>query len=526
MPARDNPGILSCRNKRATSVAAFHIFVVLISLFASLPIVLADEALVPASNILQNPTFSAIGDDPLKGWTQLNPFDPAVQSTDNSATVLSITVPNNAGRSGVEQRIAMRREWSKILLRGDIRVDFQGSDNTPTDPSAPPFVGIKIGWIDDAGRVIQEDNSHSWLVTTADWVEINQLIPVPPAAVAVVLAPEITGCSATALFKHLSLVAWVQTFEDHFPGSSLDTTKWNVSSGKHEVNRNEQEWFLPDAVTVSDNTLSICASHKQVYDHAYESGQISTMAKFQQLYGLYEFQLKLPVTDGAWPATYLLPWDDDWPPEIDISELCGNVPDWVWQTVHFSDDYGRHKQSPLRMNFSAQGLDRTQWHTYSLVWEPGNISWYLDNIYRGSCGLPDTPIPDEPMYIDINLAVGDYSGDPSKSIWPQIYSCRQVNVYQRSDLHLPVYAENSQEATLPANTVTLNAVTCNPLTQFDLKWVMVNGPGAAKIERPQSPTTSVKLRSAGMYHFRLTVANGESRGDDDLLVYVNDAVKK
>jgi hypothetical protein len=270
--------------------------------------------------------------------------------------------------------------------------------------------------------------------------------------------------------------------------------------------------------------LTITASHKQVNERPYESGQISTMGKFQQLYGLFEFQMKLPVTQGAWPATYLLPWDNDWPPEIDISELAGDDAGEVLQTNHYSDDYGRHLQDNL--NFSADGLDRTQWHTYSLVWEPGSVSWYLDNVFRGSCGLPDSGVSDVPMYVNINLAIGDYSGDPSMSTWPQTYCCRQVSIYQRNDLPLPVYAENSPEITLSANTATLSAITCNPLTPFDRKWVLVDGPGTASIDHPEMATTKVTLRVPGMYHFRFTIANGKSSGVDDLLVYINNAIKK
>jgi beta-glucanase (GH16 family) len=55
------------------------------------------------------------------------------------------------------------------------------------------------------------------------------------------------------------------------------------------------------------------------------------------------------------------------------------------------------------------------WHVYGVDWEPDHIVWYVDGVERFR--FQDTAhIPNEPMYVIANLAVGgDWPGAPDNS---------------------------------------------------------------------------------------------------------------
>jgi beta-glucanase (GH16 family) len=254
-------------------------------------------------------------------------------------------------------------------------------------------------------------------------------------------------------------------------------------------------------------------------DYQYQSGEVRTVGKFQQLYGFWEFRLKIPLVLGTWPAVYLLRWDDGWPPEIDVEESTGKMLETVLQTNVYADDDGKMNRSWV--NFPSSEVDRSVWRTYAVAWEPGSVSWFIDGVFRGRTGEPDARVSDVPMYIRMNLAVGTFGGNPNGSPWPQDMDCDFARVYQRHDLPLPVYPGPSQEITLPANTVTLKAISCNPMSGFTAKWSLAEGPSGATIQDPSALETKATFDKAGMYRFNLRVAKGASTASRDLLVYVN-----
>jgi hypothetical protein len=475
----------------------------------------ADAQVNGPDNYIKNGSFAESANHPLSSWTQLNAHNLIMTGTEGADTYALASTTDVISTTGITQTVPISSEWSKVLLRGEVRAIFQGS-------GASPFLGVSLNWLDKSGQTTPETGAQSWLYTTPGWVEINQLFDVPSGAIGLIVAPQIANANATAYFKDLSLVSFVTTFKDDFAGSAVDPTRWSITTGKHNVAGAESEWFSPDEILVANNMLRIHAENIQSNGFAYQSGQISSIGKFQQRYGLFEFQCKLPVVSGAWPAAYLLPWNDDWPPEIDVEELAGDQPEQVINTNHYTDEYGVHQQS--QVNYSANGIDRTQWHSYAVVWEPGQAAWYLDGIYKGTTGQPYDNVSDVPMYITINFAVGGFGGDPSQSSWPQDYFCREAAAYQRTDLPLPLYPEDSQEITLPTTAVTLSAISGNPSNLFRTTWRLIDGPGQVKIRNPHQLTTTVTMSKPGMYRFSIMVTKGEDSTSAQLLVYVNSAL--
>jgi beta-glucanase (GH16 family) len=491
------------------------IFCLYALLVVSSPLPARSQITTPPIGVLNNGLFVSPGENFIRGWANINQNLPVTAGTEGADTYIAMKTVDSTSTTGISQTVPLQQEWSKVLLRGYIRVIVQSA-------TLSSFIGAQLSWLNSSGKPIGQITAQSWLATTPGWVEVNQLLDVPDGATSLVISPEVSNAQASAYCKSFSLVGWVSTFQETFAGTTLDPGRWNVTTGKHDVSSNEQEWFDPSQVTVKDNLLDLRAEQKTEGGFPFVSGQISTVNKFQQLYGIFEFRLKLPVTSGAWPAAYLLSWDDHWPPEIDVEELSGAGTDIVLETNHYADDYDRHRSSSV--NFGVGALDRTQWHTYTVVWEPGEVAWYIDNNYEGTTGEPYGHVSDDPMYITLNLAVGAYGGDPSLSTWPRDFYCSEVNVYQRNDLPLPVYPEPSHETTLPNKTVNLSAISCIPFDPKTITWSLLEGPGKAIIAFPHAMSTQAYVTVPGMYRFQIQVTKGLSTGSAQLLAYVNSAL--
>jgi beta-glucanase (GH16 family) len=137
--------------------------------------------------------------------------------------------------------------------------------------------------------------------------------------------------------------------------SGLDTrpgwAMWpQYDTGFTEAGDGEQEWFIQpgDAQTASLNPFSVqngvltisanptpSSMLQYVNNEPYTSGWIDTYHEFSQTYGYFEMRAQLPAGQGTWPAFWLLPEDNSWPPEIDALEgVNGNGN--LYTTVHSS----------------------------------------------------------------------------------------------------------------------------------------------------------------------------------------------
>jgi beta-glucanase (GH16 family) len=110
----------------------------------------------------------------------------------------------------------------------------------------------------------------------------------------------------------------------------------------------------------------------------------------------------------------MLPTTRESEPEIDIFEVIGRATHVTSMHVHYLQDGepqadGFTWRSPTSL---AKG-----WHTYGLYWSPDALIWYVDGIPQWY--VVDTPkIPDEPMYLLANLAVGgNHVGPPDENTW-------------------------------------------------------------------------------------------------------------
>jgi beta-glucanase (GH16 family) len=158
-------------------------------------------------------------------------------------------------------------------------------------------------------------------------------------------------------------------------------------------------------------------------NHPYVSGMISSQPSFSQTYGYFEMRAELPGGKGLWPAFWLLPADQSWPPEIDILESVGD-PSHIYSTVH----------STLQPAVGIEAhVSPNAFHTYAVSWDRRRIVWYIDGRETGEQSTPADL--NKPMYMIANLAVGgDWPGSPDGSTnFPATLTIDFIRAYKFAD---------------------------------------------------------------------------------------------
>jgi beta-glucanase (GH16 family) len=220
-------------------------------------------------------------------------------------------------------------------------------------------------------------------------------------------------------------------FSDEFNGTDLDRTKWidSYPDDKRTHSNNEQQYYAKDGWAVGDGKLVFKAEKRSQGGKPYTSGMVSSYGLFAQEYGWFEARMKVPGSQGMWPAFWLLPASKRWPPEIDIMELIGREKNKVYLTLHERQE-GTWK--PKSFGHGFEGTDfSTDYHTYAVDWMPGEMVWYVDGIERHR--VKDAGVPSEPMYVLLNLAVGgDWPGMPNATtVFPSTMEVDYVRVYKK-----------------------------------------------------------------------------------------------
>ncbi|UFN47598.1 family 16 glycosylhydrolase [Roseomonas sp. OT10] len=152
-----------------------------------------------------------------------------------------------------------------------------------------------------------------------------------------------------------------------------------------------------DPFTVQDGVLTITAAPgPNPVNTPYNSGMINNQESFAQTYGYFEMRVDLPAGQGLWPAFWLLPVDDTWPPEIDILEMLGQDP----TTIHFNAHYtGGRTGTQVRTEDMSEGF-----HTFGMLWGPDWLTWYVDGDAYARIATPAEM--HKAMHIITNLSVG------------------------------------------------------------------------------------------------------------------------
>jgi len=175
---------------------------------------------------------------------------------------------------------------------------------------------------------------------------------------------------------------------------------WTYDTGNSGFGNHEQEtycaWDSSDppcaagghsASVAIEGFLHITA--REPSPGVYTSARLKSQGLFSFMYGRIEARIKVPESQGMWPAFWLLGnriTTVGWPAcgELDIMEhIDGNNPpshvgaeppgyDWVQSSVHGKGLDGGTPYHPA-------GFSAADWHIYGMNWSKGKVEFYIDD---------------------------------------------------------------------------------------------------------------------------------------------------
>lgn len=400
--------------------------------------------------LFRNPTVSMDGTSaPLK-----NPgFEPGDSTVPGWRTEGKVVVASRDQRSGAGsarliaqpgQPASISRSLDQFAPGTKVRIDAwlsAGDGEAATVELRQKTADGRL--LDAPSRRIEIDSTAGWLDVAATEGPFDVRISPEAASVELVITNRDGGAIlvddlGVRNIENLGLTSRsVPVRNPGFDGDRPDPGKWDVADGAWSHN-GELQYYSPDAIRIDDGRMLITADVREVGDRKMASGHVSTQKLQEQTYGKWEIRAKLPGSQGMWPAIWLLPSDGSWPPEIDIIELVGKEPD----TVHHSFHWGPLKDGKLPWDLGQTSTDEHRsedyagtWHDFGLEWTPKGILWTVDGkvTHRfGKISKQRALIPDTPMYLIMNLAVGGFwPGPPGQDTqWPSIMEIDSVRIYR------------------------------------------------------------------------------------------------
>jgi beta-glucanase (GH16 family) len=233
------------------------------------------------------------------------------------------------------------------------------------------------------------------------------------------------GIAALVFFVPAQAQTVSYSFADEFDGDSLDASSWIPLNRGPDTSNFETQCYLATNLAVANGMLTISTdadpSGCSPFGNYSLSSGMTQWRSFNFLYGRLDVRAKASGGQGLWPAIWLLgtncqennPFDANhpdcnWPnpgaEEIDVAEFLDSDYTKVNQQIHTSNSNQGCKPSIS---------DATNnWHVYSLDWQPGRLTWLVDDVV--TCVIIDS-VPSTPMFLIMNTAQGPAGGffDPA-----------------------------------------------------------------------------------------------------------------
>jgi beta-glucanase (GH16 family) len=383
-------------------------------------------------------------------------------STDDfdATTVDHTTVRlGNAGEAHVNRKSGVAQRHEEDVDRdGDLDLVFHfrfRDTGLPCDPEVVPFSGTTFD-----GQPITAGGSHAAFgrdfAIGQDWTDTE--------AMSFWYYGQGTGDEITVDLldnrapdpgpSDWSLV-WSDEFDEP-AGTPPNPDNWGYELGDGTVNgipgwgNAELQYYTdsPDnAATDGLGNLVITAepaSGEQCYygDCEYTSARLVTTNRAEFAYGRIESRILVPPgDDGLWPAFWSLGTDIDrvgWPQtgEIDIMEYVSRIPDEIFGTIHGP---GYSGGNAFGNTYPFPDGVATDYHTFTIEWQPDLIEWYVDGIlYHSATPADVAPNPwvfNDEVYLLLNMALGGNFGGPlgDDLTFPQEMKVDYVRVYQGPD---------------------------------------------------------------------------------------------
>ncbi|MEY4384935.1 MAG: hypothetical protein RLY20_218 [Verrucomicrobiota bacterium] len=244
--------------------------------------------------------------------------------------------------------------------------------------------------------------------------------------------------------------SWTLVWADEFAqtnGSSPDASKWTYDLGAGGWGNSELEYYTSrtNNARIEDGQLVIEAKAESFGGSSYTSARLKTLGKASWTYGRIEARIKIPRTQGIWPAFWMLGTNIDvvgWPNcgEIDIMENIGREPTLVHGTVH-GPGYSGGAGISGAFKLPTNGAFADDFHLYAVEWTTNQIKWFVDDWQYYSVTSSRLPpgttwVFNQPQFILLNVAVGGgWPGNPDgTTVLPQKMLVDYVRVYAPTNL--------------------------------------------------------------------------------------------
>lgn len=210
----------------------------------------------------------------------------------------------------------------------------------------------------------------------------------------------------------LAASGWKLAFNDDFSAPAVSNATWRTQRDdwiKHGIPYSNLEGagYLSSNVRVANGTLNLSTSNRPAGGLTQSTGSVNTHKRFAFKYGYLESRMLIPACSGCWPAFWMLPSGDYWPPEIDIIEYFDTSKQVIpYSAVHWRmNEPDKEDYFSERLMLSPSDNYIGTWHTYGVLWTKDTVQFYLDG-RAGPQFSVSAQIPHEPMYPIIQLAIG------------------------------------------------------------------------------------------------------------------------
>lgn len=227
----------------------------------------------------------------------------------------------------------------------------------------------------------------------------------------------LAALAATAMSSCAPENEWKLVWEENFDSAAIDTAVWSKTE-RGTADWNDTQSHDERCFGFRDGKLilrGIVNDNLEADSVQHLTGGIWTKGKKAFAPGRIEVRAKLNAARGAWPAIWLLPFDEKvkWPNggEIDIMERL-NHDTVVYQTSHsyYTHILGK-KNEP--QNFSTIAINPDEFNTYGVDMYPDSLVFHVNGVrnfaYPRRAELPDSlsQFPYyQPMYLLIDMQLG------------------------------------------------------------------------------------------------------------------------
>ncbi len=174
-------------------------------------------------------------------------------------------------------------------------------------------------------------------------------------------------------------------WEEDFNRTELDTAVWSVIprgtlEWQNKMSTDERCYELRDGNLILRGIIN---GNLQMDDSPYLTGGVWTKGKKSFTRGRMEIRAKLKGAQGAWPAIWMLPFDEKkypWPAggEVDIMERL-NQDTFVYQTVHshYTHVLGEDLNPP---NGTTASIRPDEFNVYGVDFWPDSLVFHINGV--------------------------------------------------------------------------------------------------------------------------------------------------